>query len=364
MRIVATKKDLAAALASVGRIASAKATMPVLSMVRLTAAETGVELAATDMELSIRLPVEASVEESGSVLLPRVASDIVRSLADGPVTIEHRAGEGVATLSGGNSSFTLNCLQAADYPELPDVSSAESEIPSEEFLATAERVAKAASRDEMRPVLTGVLLRLAGTEAVMVATDSYRLAVDRAAVPDQGESVTEAIVPARALAELARLADGEGALRVALADNQASFALGDTRLTSRLIDGQFPDYNQLIPDEFDHDLVLDRAELLGVLGRIGILAQRGTPVRLAFETGTLTVSATQSELGEGSESIPVAFEGEAFEVGFNVEFLRAGVESLDGEEVRLGLISPLRPGLLRGEGDDYRYLLMPIRLNT
>jgi DNA polymerase-3 subunit beta len=200
----------------------------------------------------------------------------------------------------------------------------------------------------------------------MVATDSYRLAVRRSALDSPPAEPREAIVPARALTEVARMAPALKAetVEVVLSESQALFRVGDVRLTSRLIDGQFPDHRQLVPDAFEHDVAFDRAELLGVLTRIGVLAQRNTPVRLAFEPGTVTVSAISDQVGEGHESLPVAFSGEPLEMGFNVEFLRAGVESVTGDEVRLGLISPLRPGLLRGAGDDYRYLLMPIRLNA
>lgn len=162
---------------------------------------------------------------------------------------------------------------------------------------------------------------------------------------------------------------GAGATRaetveVVLSEAQALFRVGDVRLTSRLIDGQFPDHRQLVPDTFEHDVAFDRGELLGVLTRIGVLAQRNTPVRLSFSQGEVTVSVISDQVGEGRESLPVSFSGDPLEMGFNVEFLRAGVESVAGDEVRLGLISPLRPGLLRGAGDDYRYLLMPIRLNA
>ena len=135
-------------------------------------------------------------------------------------------------------------------------------------------------------------------------------------------------------------------------------------LTTRLIDGQFPDHRQLIPDAFEHEVAFDRGELSAVLARIAVLAQRNSPVRLAFEDGKVTISTISEQVGEGREEIPIAFSGEPLEVGFNVEFLRAGVESIDGDEVRLGVISPLRPGLLSGADDEYRYLLMPIRLNA
>ncbi len=366
MRFVSPKDELASKLAIAGRAASAKSTIQILSHVLLRAEEGHCELAATDMEISLRVPLAMSVEEPGAVVLPRLAADIVRSMADGPITLEHRANEGVVSLSGGGSSFSLNCLQAHDFPELPADEGSGLSIPAEPLVEAIDRVARAASRDETRPVLTGVMVRIGPDGLTMVATDSYRLAVRQTRLDAPPTDVREAIVPARALSEVSRLVGvmKADAVEVVLTETQALFRIGDLRLTSRLIEGQFPDHRQLVPDTFEHDVAFERAELLGVLTRIGVLAQRNTPVRLAFEPGSVTISAISDQIGEGHESIPVAFTGEPLEMGFNVEFLRAGVESIGGDEVRLGLISPLRPGLLRGASDDYRYLLMPIRLNA
>lgn len=366
MRLVSPKEELAGKLAVAGRAASAKSTIQILSHILLRAEDGRVELAATDMELSLRVPLDATVEEPGAVVLPRLAADIVRTMADGPISLEHRANEGVVGVSGGGSSFALNCLQAHDFPELPADEGQGLAVPSGPLVEAIDRVARAASRDETRPVLTGVLVRLGPEGITLVATDSYRLAVRQTALDAPPAEVVEAIVPARALIEVSRLVGVMKAesVEVVLTETQALFRIGDLRLTSRVIDGQFPDHRQLVPDTFEHDVAFDRGELLAVLTRIGVLAQRNTPVRLAFQPGTVTISATSDQVGEGHESLPVAFSGDGLEMGFNVEFLRAGVESISGDEVRLGLISPLRPGLLRGADDDYRYLLMPIRLNA
>jgi DNA polymerase III subunit beta len=366
VRLVSPKEELAAKLAAAARAASSKSTIQILSHVLLRAEDGWCGLAATDMEVSLRVPVSATVEQPGAVVLPRLAADIVRSMADGPVTLEHRTGEGVISVSGGSSSFSLNCLQASDFPELPADEGSGLSLPTDVLVETIDRVARAASRDETRPVLTGVLLRLAPDGLTMVATDSYRLAVRQTPLDDPPPDPREAIIPARALLEVARMAPAAKAetVEVVLTETQALFRVGDVRLTSRLIDGQFPDHRQLVPDAFEHEVAFDRGELLGVLTRIGVLAQRSTPVRLAFQPGGVTVSAISDQVGEGHESLPVSFSGEPLEMGFNVEFLRAGAESVVGDEVRLGLISPLRPGLLRGAADDYRYLLMPIRLNA
>jgi len=365
MRLTCAKEDLAGVLSAVGRAASTKSTVPVLGNVLIDATDGKVIVAATDMELSLRAPLIATIEEPGSVVLPRLASDIVRSMSSGPVLIEHRPGEGIVLLSSGGSSFTLNCHQASEFPELPPDVGDGMKLPAAAILAASERVTKAASRDDTRPVLTGVLVRLESDSLTMVATDSYRLAVRRGPIENGPAEPVEALIPARALTEAQRVlaVAGVDEVELVLTETQCTLRAGDMRLTTRLIDGQFPDYRQLIPERFEHELLLNRAELLGVLTRIGVLAQRNTPVRMSFNEGELTVSAISDQLGEGRESLPVAFSGEPLEIGFNVEFLRAGVDSIEGETVHLGIISPLRPGLLRGDGDDYRYLLMPIRLS-
>jgi DNA polymerase III subunit beta len=365
MRLSCTREELAAKLTAVGRAASSKSTVPVLTHILVSAEGGHVDLSATDMEVSLRTPLEATIEEAGSVVLPRLAADIVRSMSPGPVTLEHRAGEGVVSLQAGSSAFSLNCHQAGEFPELPPDTGQGVVLPAATLVQSAERIAKAASRDDTRPVLTGVLVRIEHDALTMVATDSYRLAVRRTAIENGPTEPIEALIPARALADVARLVPLASAetVEVVISETQALFRIGDIRMTSRLIDGQFPDYRQLIPDTFEHELQFDKAELGGVLSRIAVLAQRNTPVRLAFADGEVTVSAVSEQLGEGRETLPVPFVGDPVEIGFNVEFLRAGVESIDGDTVRLGLISPLRPGLLRGSDEHYRYLLMPIRLS-
>lgn len=366
MRLVCQKDDLSASLAAVGRAASTKTTVPVLSHILVQAEEGRVQLSATDMELSLRAPLAARIEEPGAVVLPKLAADIVRTMAAGDVVVDHRPGEGVVSIRGGSSSFTLNCHQANEFPELPADEGEGIAIPAGVFTVSADRVGRAASRDDTRPVLTGVLVRIESGLLTMVATDSYRLAVRQAVIEGGPSEPVQALVPARALAEAQRAitASGAEAVEVVLGESQGIFRAGDMRLTTRLIDGQFPDYRQLIPERFEHDLALDRAELLSVLSRIAVIAQRNTPVRLSLADGELTVSAVSEQLGEGRESVPVPFTGEPVEIGFNVEFLRAGAESVDGDVLRMGIISPLRPGLLRGEDDTFRYLLMPIRLSA
>ncbi len=264
--------------------------------------------------------------------------------------------------------FHLRTLRAEDFPTLPRAGAdARVTLPATAFVETVERVARSASRDETRPVLTGILISASDRELRMVATDSYRLSVKRTELEAPAPGKLEANVPARALQELARIAQqSQGAeLTAGVGQNQVVFELDGVVLSSRLIDGQFPNYRQLIPESVEHELRLATSELADVVRRISLLAQKNAPLRLAFGEGELTVSAQTPDVGEASEAIPVPFHGEPFEIGFNPEFLRDGVESIDTEELVMKLISPLRPGLIESpDSGDFVYLVMPIRLNT
>jgi DNA polymerase-3 subunit beta len=201
----------------------------------------------------------------------------------------------------------------------------------------------------------------------MVATDSYRLSFRRTEVEGGIGGDLEANIPARALRELGRiLASGsEEDAEVSLLQNQAVFRAGDVTLNTRLIEGQFPNYKQLLPETYEHDVRLPRADFLDVTKRVSQLAQRNAPLKLSLSPSELTVAAETPDVGDASESMPAAFEGEPLEIGFNPEFLKDGIDSVEGDEVLLRLISPLRPGLLQPvDNDDFRYLVMPIRLNV
>jgi DNA polymerase III subunit beta len=362
LKITCSKDDLVRGLSLVGRALSTRTAIQILSGILLEASGEQLRVAATDMELSVRAVVPARVEGDGAVVLPgRTLVDISRLLPADEVTLEHRASESVVHITSGSASYTLQTFNAEDLPRLPDL--AEAQIFSVErgpLLETITRVARAASRDEARPVLTGVLVQFAADKLVMAATDSYRLAVKETAL-GAGAPELEAIVPSRALQELARIAGDADEIAVGVQENQVLFSVGDVWLTTRRIDGQFPNYRQLLPESFEHELTISRAELLDVVRRAAVMIQRATPLQLRFADGEVTVVARTHEVGESRESLPVPFTGEALEIGFNAEFLKDGLESVDGDDVKFKLISPLRPAVLEGE-DDFTYLVMPIRL--
>jgi DNA polymerase III subunit beta len=368
LRINVAKDELVSALGVVARAVSTRTSVQILSGILLEARAGELRLAATDMELSLRANVAAQVEGDGAVVLPgKTFVDIARLLPSDEVSIEHRPAESVVRVTSGSASYTLHTYNPEDFPRLPELTSVQTfAVDRESLLETITRVARAASRDESRPVLTGILVSFSAGKIVMAATDSYRLAVKETDL-DGTVPELEAIVPSRALQELARIASSGETVEVGVHENQVLFAVvssdgGGAWLTTRRIDGQFPNYRQLLPEQFEHELSIPRQEVLEVVRRAAVMIQRATPLQLRFAEGELTVIARTHEVGESKESMPVAFSGETLEIGFNADFLRDGLESVDGDDVRFKLISPLRPAVLQGEGDDFTYLVMPIRL--
>ena len=371
MKISLSAGELLTQLQTVTRVASTRSAVQALSGVMISAEEGSdtAELLATDMEIGVRVPLRAQTMRAGSTVLPaRLLLDVARSLPAPELTLELRTVEQDVELISGGATFHVRTLRAEDFPTLP-TPSAETRVtlPADAFVQTIRRVSRSASKDETRPVLTGILISANGQELRMVATDSYRLSVKETALSSPLQGALEANVPARALAELVRIAE-QGAnesVAVSVGQNQVVFELGDVVLSSRLIDGQFPSYRQLLPETVDHELRLARVELTEVVRRISLFAQKNAPLRLSFSEGALTVSAQTPDVGEASEAIPVPFHGEPFEIGFNPDFLRDGLESVESDELVLKLISPLRPGLIESpDSKDFVYLIMPIRLNV
>lgn len=368
MKLKTKRDELVSKLSVISRAVSTRAATQSLSGILVDASNGSVSLSATDLEMGLKTDLKTDLEGSGTVLLPgRLFAELARSLGDADVEIELRESERDVEIRCGGSSFHLRTLPSEDFPALPEEEGEPLRIPAAALAATVELVAGAASRDDMRPVLTGVLVSASGSEMTMVATDSYRLAVKRTELDEPIGGEIEANIPARALRELGRIVstDGVEQVSVALQRNQAVFRAGDTVLTTRLIEGQFPNFRQLLPESYEHDVRLPRPELLEVTRRVSQLAQRNAPLRLSFAPGELTVAASTPDVGDAEETMPAAFEGEPLEIGFNPDFLREGIESVEGDEILVRLISPLRPGLLQPvDSEDFRYLVMPIRLNV
>jgi DNA polymerase-3 subunit beta len=369
MKITTRRDALFGQLQTVTRAASTRSAVQALSGVQMLARGGTIELRATDMEIGLRVPLAGEVVREGAVVLPaRLVVDVIRALPGDEVTLELRPAEQDVEIVGGAATFHIRTLRAEDFPPFPEPEvEGRVQVPGPAFVETVLKVARSASRDETRPVLTGILVSASGQELRMVATDSYRLSVKETRLETALSGAFEANVPARALQELTRIVQHEGAaeLYVSVRANQVVFEAGGVVLSSRLIDGQFPNYRQLLPDAYDHELQLAGGEITEVVRRISLLAQKNAPLRLAFTEGELTVSARTPDVGEARETLPVPFAGEPLEIGFNPEFLRDGLEAVESGDVLLRLISPLRPGLIQAaDGSGFQYLLMPIRLNV
>jgi DNA polymerase-3 subunit beta len=369
MKVSTARDVLFAQLQTVTRAASTRSAVQALSGVHFQASGDAIELRATDMEIGLRVPLEGEIARDGALVLPaRLLVDVVRALPGATVSLELRPSEQDVEIVAGSATFHIRTLRLEDFPPFPEPEDdGRVEVPAPAFVETVLKVARSASRDETRPVLTGILVSAAESELRMVATDSYRLSVKETTLDAPLAGSFEANVPARALQELTRIVQhGEvDRLAVSVRTNQVIFEAGGVVLSSRLIDGQFPNYRQLLPDAYEHELQLAGAEATEVVRRISLLAQKNAPLRLAFSEGELTVSARTPDVGEARESLPVPFQGEPLEIGFNPEFLRDGLEAVESGDVVLKLISPLRPGLIEAaDGSGFQYLLMPIRLNV
>lgn len=363
MRARCEREALLRHLQVAARGVSSRTSIQVLAGIQLAARDGELHLAATDMELSVRTRMPADVGTDGVVVAPgKLLVDIVRHLGGDEVSLE--LGDGMLTVASDGSTYTLNTFDAEDFPSLPATTGKLFSVERDAFLDTVQAVSRSASQDESRPVLTGVKVQITSERLTMVATDSYRLSVKDTAIDTDLAEPAEAIIPARALEELVRVAESSaaGSLAVGIEANQILFGIDETWVTARRIEGQFPNHQQLVPQAFEHVATIDRAELLEVVNRTRLMAQRNSPLRLQFADGSLTVSANTQDVGAARESLPIRYDGEDLVIGFNADFLRDGIQSFRDDTVKIQLISPLRPGLLTSDDDALMYLIMPVRL--
>lgn len=338
--------------------------LPVLSGIRVELAGNRCTFTGSDLDLTITVQIDVAGGEDGVVVIPaRLAVEIIRALPSGAVAVE--AGDTEAEIDAGRSQFSVRLIPAEEFPKLAPASGEPVQLPSSELADALRQVVQAASTDDARPILTGVLVAAEGEDLRLVATDSYRLAVrdlpGRAGVLAEGQSV---LVPSRALHELARMLDDAGEVEVRLGERDASFTVGGTQLTTRLIEGEFPNYKSLIPSGHPNRLTVGRDELLEAVKRVRIMAKDATPVRLVQRADALELMAVSQDLGQAHEEIDAKYEGAELTVAFNPQFLSDGVEVTPGEVVTLESVDALKPALIRPiDNDDFLYLLMPVRVS-
>ena len=365
MKVSIARGALLDALSTVSKGLSSRTTLPILSGIHLSTGAEDLVLQATDLEVSIKTSAIAKIDDPGQTVVPgRLLTDIVRSLPEAAVTIDSTQA-GIATVVCGQSRFTIKTLAAEDYPKFPEVDPEKTvTLPTEVFAHVVQQVSRSVSKDETRPILTGILVVVEAGVLRMVATDSYRLCVKETPVGDVSGEI-DLVVPGKAMEDVARLSGGAESLSIGVSDNQVVFTFGGTTFISRRIEGSFPNYRQLLPKEYTTRAVMDRVELLEAVKRVSLMAQHNAPLRVSINAAdhTLSLSATTQDIGEAREDIQVTPEGETVEIAFNHGYLTDGVAISEGDTVALEVTSPLKPGVLKpADGDGFVYLLMPVRL--
>lgn len=344
-------------------VSSRGGALPVLSGLRVHLEGDQLRLTGSDLDLTITVDLTVAGDTDGEVVIPaKLAVDIVKALEPGAVLVETEGDE--AKISGGRSEFSVNLIPAEEFPQLTAPSAESATIDAAEFADGLRQVVSAASNDDSRPILTGVLLAPEGTGLRLVSTDSYRLAVrdlPGATLLREGQTV---LVPSRALNEVVRALGTAEKLSVVLDEREASFRVDGVRLTTRLIDGAFPNYRGLIPQSQPNRLVIGRGPLIDAVRRVKLMAREATPVRLTMREGSVELVAITQDIGQAHEELDAHYSGAELTVAFNPEFLLTGLEVTPGDEVSLETVDSLKPALLRStESADFLYLLMPVRVS-
>jgi DNA polymerase-3 subunit beta len=355
---------LAEALGTATRaVATRGGSLAVLSGVRLALTGDHLVVTGSDLDLTIAATLEVAGRADGVLVAPaRLLADIVRAVEPGAVTVSADGEE--ARISAGRSTFSVRLLPADDFPRLPEPAGEQVTLAAGALAEALRQVVRAASADDARPILTGVLLAAEGDGLRLVATDSYRLAVrdlQGASVLGEGQSV---LVPSRALGELARLLGGVEEATLRLGERDATVEVGPVRLTTRLIEGEFPNYRQLIPSSQPNRVVVGREPLLDALRRVRLLAREATPVRITLRPDGIELMAVTQDVGEAHEDVDAKYEGTEMVIAFNPDYLAEGVEAVPGDEVAVETVDALKPAVIRaGDSNDFLYLLMPVRVS-
>ena len=385
MKFRCERDVLLEALTTAGRaVASRGGALPVLTGVRLETIGDELRLAGTDLDLTIQVSAGVNGGGDGVAVAPgRLLTDIVRAVDPGAVTVDSDDDDELRIVAG-RSQFAVRTHPAGDFPRLPVVTGDAVRLPATGLAEALRQVVRAASSEDSRPILTGVLLAAEQGGLRLVATDSYRLAVRD--LPGIGvlREDQHVLVPSRALAELQRLlssappaapappasepAAEDGTVAAAtlrLGDHDATFELGAVRLTTRLIEGDFPNYRQLIPADYPNSLIVGRDALLDAVRRVKLLVRDPTtPVRIALRSDGIELTVITQDWGQATEDVDAKYEGVEMTVAFNPAYLIDGVEAITTDEVQLETLDALKPATLKPtEGSDYLYLLMPVRVS-
>ncbi len=366
MKFTITRERLQEGLVAVAAAVPAKTTLPVLSNVLVEATQQGLRLSGTDLDIAVSTTVAADVDAEGAVTLPaKKLSDIVRELPSAPIRVT-TAGEQRVSLECGRTKFKLLGLPREEFPSFPPVKFDKAwKAPAELVHKLVAHVAFAASTEESRPILNGVLWELRPDRMRMVATNGHRLA--KMDVPASGGSTADLIVPPKALEQVRKLFAPEAEVEIAKSENHIGFRAGGTLVYSRLIEGPYPNYEQVIPRENDKSATVDKVALTAALRRMSVVASDQTHrIRMALSGGAAKFSVQTPDLGEAQDELALTYEGEPLEIGFNAQYLLEIMKYMPTDEVRLTFKAPERAATVEPVGWDdpasYLCLVMPLRL--
>lgn len=362
MKFSALREDLLNALQMVQYSASAKGMMPILSGVKIASIDGGLVLHATDLESYTIAECAARVEQEGECVVSlKVLMDFLKDIKEEKVEVGIVGNEMV--LEGEKAVFKLFTMPPEDFPNVPVVNvPILEEIEGKVFIPAVQKVSRAASKDEKRPTLMGILLEIEDDGIRMVSTDSYRLAIRMIKEGFKTLEKGKYIIPSSAMANLARIAGKVEKVSVFRDENmgQIRFGVGKTNHIIRLIEGKFPKYGQFMPESLEKTVEVDKEEIIGALKRASLIS---STIKIKVGDDDLTLLSESREVGEGKERVEAKYEGEEIEIAFNSRFLEDGITSIDGEKVVLGISEPLKPGIIKEkEGEDFLYIIMPIRL--
>lgn len=365
MKFRISKEAFLDGLQKVQHVVSSRTTLPILSNVLLVARDGRLQFTTTDLDVGITGSVEAQIEKEGATTLPakRLVS-IVRELPASEVEVSVDS-KNHASIRSGPSFFKIIGLGEAEFPPLPDFANAkEFKIPQQVLRDGLRKTAYAISTDETRYVLNGIFTSFRDGKMTLVATDGRRLAMVDADLEFPASHETDVIVPTKAVQELQRLLGDAGDVIVKLSDSQISFTIGDSLLCSKLIEGNYPNYRQVIPGDSNERVVIPREGLLETVRRVSLLSSdKSNSVKLVFSENRIEVTANSPDVGEAQESMDVIYQGPPMQIAFNPEFLMAPLRNLDSDDVYLDLIDEMSPGVLRIEGT-FLYVLMPMRVTN
>jgi len=364
MKFSVSKEKLLAGLQTVQNVVSTRTTLPILSNVLLQASGDQLRLTTTDLDVGVSGAVSAQIEKPGATTLPaRRLATIVRELPAAEILVEVDS-KNVASIRCGQSFFKILGLPEEEFPPLPKFNDSRTFTISQQLLRDALRkTSYAISTDETRYVLNGILFSFKENKLTLVATDGRRLALVDLELEFPRSQETDIIVPTKAVTELGRLLGDEGDVRLSVEENQVSFQIGDTLLASKLIEGNYPNYRQVIPGDAKERVTLEREQFLNAVHRVSLLSsEKSNSVKLVFSKNNIEIAANTPDVGEARESLAVAYKGREFSIAFNPEFLQAPLRVLTNEEVYLDLIDEMSPGVIKIQSP-FLYVLMPMRIS-